>query len=60
MGTPSCTADQVIAADEGRGNFAFMPAPGSAGQPGIKIVNIFPGNRGRGEATLLWAGSTHG
>ncbi len=33
---------QVIAADEGRGNFAFMPAYSSKlGAAGIKIVNIF-------------------
>ena len=45
---------QVIAADEGRGNFAFMPAYSSKlGAAGIKIVNIFPGNRERGEATTI-------
>ena len=45
---------QVIAADEGRGNFAFMPAYSSKlGAAGIKIVNIFPGNRARGEATTI-------
>ena len=45
---------QVIAADEGRGNFAFMPAYSSKlGAEGIKIVNIFPGNRERGEATTI-------
>lgn len=45
---------QVIAADEGRGNFAFMPAYSSKlGASGIKIVNIFPGNRERGEATTI-------
>ena len=45
---------QVIAADEGRGNFAFMPAYSSKlGAAGIKIVNIFPGNRERGEATTV-------
>ena len=45
---------QVIAADEGRGNFAFMPAYSSKlGVAGIKIVNIFPGNRERGQATTI-------
>lgn len=45
---------QVIAADEGRGNFAFMPAYSSKlGAAGIKIVNIFPGNRERGQATTI-------
>ena len=45
---------QVLAADEGRGNFAFMPAYSSKlGAAGIKIVNIFPGNRERGEATTI-------
>ena len=45
---------QVVAADEGRGNFAFMPAYSSKlGAAGIKIVNIFPGNRERGEATTI-------
>ena len=45
---------QVIAADEGRGNFAFMPAYSSKlGAAGIKIVNIFPSNRERGEATTI-------
>ncbi|WLD76581.1 ornithine cyclodeaminase family protein [Mogibacterium neglectum] len=45
---------QVIAADEGRGNFAFMPAYSSRlGAAGIKIVNIFPGNREFGEATTI-------
>lgn len=45
---------QVIAADEGRGNFAFMPAYSSKlGAAGIKIVNIFPGNRERDEATTI-------
>ena len=45
---------QVLAADEGRGNFAFMPAYSSdLGAAGIKIVNIFPGNRERGEATTI-------
>lgn len=45
---------QVITADEGRGNFAFMPAYSSKlGAAGIKIVNIFPGNRERGEATTI-------
>lgn len=45
---------QVLAADEGRGNFAFMPAYSSKlGAAGIKIVNIFPGNRDRGEATTI-------
>ncbi|MBF1360673.1 MAG: ornithine cyclodeaminase family protein [Mogibacterium diversum] len=45
---------QVIAADERRGNFAFMPAYSSKlGAAGIKIVNIFPGNRERGEATTI-------
>lgn len=45
---------QVLAADQGRGNFAFMPAYSSdLGAAGIKIVNIFPGNRERGEATTI-------
>ena len=45
---------QVVAADGGRGNFAFMPAYSSKlGAAGIKIVNIFPGNRERGEATTI-------
>ena len=45
---------QVVAADEGRGNFAFMPAYSSKlGAAGIKIVNIFPGNREHGEATTI-------
>ena len=45
---------QVIATDEGRGNFAFMPAYSSKlGAAGIKIVNIFPGNRERDEATTI-------
>ena len=45
---------QVIAADEGRGNFAFMPAYSSKlGAAGTKIVNIFPGNRERGQATTI-------
>ena len=45
---------QVITADEGRGNFAFMPAYSSKlGAAGVKIVNIFPGNRERGEATTI-------
>lgn len=45
---------QVVAADKGRGNFAFMPAYSSKlGAAGIKIVNIFPGNRERGEATTI-------
>lgn len=45
---------QVLTADEGRGNFAFMPAYSSKlGAAGIKIVNIFPGNRERGEATTI-------
>ena len=43
---------QVLAADGDRGNFAFMPAYSSKlGAAGIKIVNIFPGNRELGEAT---------
>ena len=43
---------QVLAADGDKGNFAFMPAYSSKlGAAGIKIVNIFPGNRELGEAT---------
>ena len=54
MGTQLYRFVQVIAADEGRGNFAFMPAYSSKlGAAGIKIVNIFPGNRERGEATTI-------
>lgn len=37
---------QVLSAAENRGNFAFMPAyAAEMGAAGIKIVNIFPGNR---------------
>lgn len=45
---------QVLPADEDRGNFAFMPAYSSEiGAAGIKIVNIFPGNREKGLATTV-------